>query len=139
MAEQVSDHSAMRLLFNATSVFDACPKPDLTTTPALPTSKSTCGIIANSKYDHTPNWLTLSLLSISDGPRSVRSLTDSSGTIACLATSLKQAQNNEVSDGSVLPETKVILVTNSSLFPFFFFFSFCQLNLVFPRLVAAES
>ena len=37
-----------------------------------------------------------------------------------LSTSLKQAQNDEVSDGGVLPETKVILVTNSSRFPFLF-------------------
>ena len=45
-----------------------------------------------------------------------------------LSTSLKQAQNDEVSDGGVLPETKVILVINGSLFPFFFFFFFSCLS-----------
>ena len=124
MAEQVSDHSAMRLLFNATSVFNARPKPDLTTTPALPTSKSTCSIIANTITRqiglHTPYFELLMAQGVFVLNRFFWHHR--------LSTSLKQAQNNEVSDGGVLPVTKVILVTNGSLFPFFFFFSLSFLS-----------
>ena len=50
IAQEVSDHhSAMRSLFNATSVFNVRPMPDPTTAPVLPTSKSTYGIMAASK------------------------------------------------------------------------------------------
>ena len=88
----------MHLLFNATSVFNARPKPDLTTTPALPTSKSTCSIIANTITCriglHTPYFELLMA-------RGVFVLNQFFWHHR-LSTSLKQAQNNEVSDGGVL-------------------------------------
>jgi hypothetical protein len=46
MAQRVSDHRSTMRSFNATSVFNAHPKLDLTTGPAVPTAESIHNITA---------------------------------------------------------------------------------------------